>query len=154
MALANAPQHSGRFQPIKLFLHHLSTWSPALPETVTGNAEFTAQFTEKYRFTYYAQDLIDAVAKIGSIRTVEERFKAISEAYKIREDIYLKDPDIADALETLENEIEKYNLEVEKVNKGFANAVENTSAVNGFSVTYIAFFALLWAVLKKLLGGV
>ncbi len=150
ITVSTVPLHEGT----ELYEYIFSGWSPALPETVTGNAEYTAQFTEKYRFAFVAQDLIDAVGKIEQAKTLEERFEAISEAYRIREDIYLKDPDIADALAILEVEIEKYNSEVKKVNEGFAKAVEISASANGFSAMYVTFFALLWAVLKKLLGAV
>ena len=87
-------------------------------------------------------------------KTLEERFKAISEAYKISKEVYPKDPDAAEAFKALENEMTKYNSEVTKVNEGFVEALETTSAVSSFNVSYLAFFALLWTVLKKLLGRV
>lgn len=141
-------------EPSEFYEYIFSAWSPALPEKVTGDAEFTAQFTEKYRFDHTAEDLIEAVGKIEQAKTLEERFRAISEAYKIKEEVYPKDPDAAEAFEMLENEIEKYNSEVAKMNDGFAKALETTSAVSSFNISYLAFFALLWAVLKKLLGRV
>ena len=141
-------------EPSEFYEYIFSAWSPALPEKVTGDAEFTAQFTEKYRFDHTAEDLIEAVGKIEQAKTLEERFRAISEAYKIKEEVYPKDPDAAEAFEMLENEIEKYNSEVAKMNDGFAKALETTSAVSSFNISYLAFFALLWTVLKKLLGRV
>ena len=138
-------------EPSELYEYVFSSWSPSLPEKVTGNAEFTAQFTEKYRFDHTAEELMEAVGKIEQAKTLEERFKAISEAYKISKNVYPKDPDAAEAFETLENEMEKYNSEVAKLNEGFAKAVETTSAVGSLNIAYLAFFALLWTVLKKLL---
>ena len=145
-----SPIHEGT----ELYEYIFSAWSPTLPEKVTQNAEYTAQFTEKYRFAYLPQDFINAVDKIAQAKTPEERFSAMSEAYKIKSDVYLKDAGVAASLEILDKEIEKYNSEVKMINEGFTGAVEASISVNSFSISYVTFFALLWTVLKKLLGHI
>ena len=145
------PTKIPRREPSEFYEYLFSSWSPSLPEKVTENAEFTAQFTEKYRFDHTAEDLIEALYKIEQAETLEERFKAISEAYKISKEVYPEDPDAAEAFKALENEIAKYNSEVAKLNEGFVKAIETTSAVSSFNIVHFAFFTLLWTVLKKLL---
>ncbi len=119
------------------------SWGENFSEIVSGDARYSPVFREEYRFTYLPEDFVNAVERIEKATTLEERFEAIKTAYTIRADVYLGDEEMADTLEKLGRETEKYNLDVERLNVGFDNAVKNSASVSfGHGEMYFGMLAL------------
>ncbi len=127
-------------------------WSSEVDLEAVKSAEYIAIFTAHSKFEFSTEDFTEALDEIKSAKTLEERFAAISKALSIKESVYLGDPEVSEGLETLENEIEKYNRDISKINESFLAVSETVLSFGKFDAVYLGAFALLLTVLKKLLG--
>ena len=138
----------------KRYEYLFSRWSPEVTDVV-GNTEYTAIFTAHKGFKYSTQEFISAFGKVQSAKTLKDRFKAINKLISMKEDTDISDPALADTLKALEDEIEKYNADVSKINTQFAEANESLATFNSGNSGHTAQISILWLaweLVKKLLG--
>ncbi len=126
-------------------------WSPDVENQVHGNSEYQAVFSQRRIFKYSAQNFINAFEEIASAVTLTERFNAISRVVSMKEDTDLSDPALAETLNSLEREIQKYNTDVSSINSNFAQACEATASFNSINTVYINAIWFIWELVKKLL---